>query len=542
MNPLNLLLAFIEGMALIVSPCILPVLPIVLSAGIDGGRKRPYGLILGFVLSFWIFTLLSRKLVLWLGIDTEVIRQVSFYGLLLFGLILLSETLSDKFSAFTQKLANAGQAATNRTAGQKGGLFSGFIVGIFIGLIWSPCVGPIIAAVLVQTIRQTSDLNSALLLAAFSIGVGVPMLLITLGGQKIMSKLDFFRAHTGLIRKILGIVIIVTVLVTGGSNLFHSSADGAQMPKAKAVSTTSKLLHGLSNPYPAQDFKGISSWVNSKSLTMSQLKGKVALVDFWTYSCINCVRTLPYITSWDRKYRNQGLVIVGVHSPEFDFEKKLENVQMAVKQHHIQYPVALDNNLDTFVNFNNQYWPAHYLIDRNGKVVYTHFGEGEYDVTENNIRALLGVKGPAQANKTEVMGSTDQTPETYLGYVRTDNFKSPQGQQRDKTAAYSFPASMPLHAWALNGKWKMGSQQITAMERGAALRLHFSAKKVFLVLGPNGEKSVSVSLFLNGKPLRTLTINQHTLYELVSQSNAKEGTLEIKTNEPGLAAYAFTFG
>ena len=554
LNPLDLVLAFIEGFALIISPCILPVLPIILSVGVEGGQKRPYGIILGFITAFWAFTLLSRKLVLLLGIDTEIIRQLSFYFLLLFGLVLLSEFLSEKFSLFAQKLADWGLSLTspagNRPDENKEGFFSGFIVGIFIGLVWSPCVGPIVAAVLVQSIRQTTDFNSALLLGAFSIGVGVPMLLITLGGKKIMAKLNVFKTHTKLVRKILGIIIILTVLLTGGSSLFQFSS--ASVEPSKPVAAAPKLTGALQNPYPAQDFKGISAWINSPPLTISQLKGKVVLVDFWTYSCINCVRTLPHITQWYQKYRSQGLVIVGVHSPEFEFEKKLSNVQMAVKQHHIQYPVALDNKLDTFVNFNNRYWPAHYLIDRSGKVVYTHFGEGHYDVTENNIRALLGVSGKANLKKAEVLGSANQTPETYLGYTRTENFKSPQGQQRNKTVVYAFPAALPLNGWALNGKWQMGGDQVTAMEKGAALKLHFYAKKVFLVLGANGEKPVSAQLYLNGKPLTTfagknvkngqLLIGQHTLYELVNQNQAKGGLLEIKANGPGLSAYAFTFG
>jgi cytochrome c biogenesis protein CcdA/thiol-disulfide isomerase/thioredoxin len=549
MSFLNLLLAFVEGLVLIVSPCILPILPIILSVGLEGGKKRPYGLITGFILSFWIFTLLSRKLVMLLGIDTEILRQASFIFLLLFGLILFSTFLSEKFSTLTQSFADFGQKMTTRS-GQQEGFLSGLLVGVFIGLIWSPCVGPIIAAVLVQTIRQTSDLNSALLLGAFSLGVGLPMLLIMLGGKTVLSKLDFFKTRTVLIRKVLGGVIIATVLLTSGGSLFHLPTEGATL---KPAPTGPKLVHALNRAYPAPDFKGISAWINTKPLTMAQLKGKVVLIDFWTYSCINCVRTLPYITSWDQKYRNQGLVIVGVHSPEFEFEKKLSNVEMAVKEHHIQYPVALDNNLDTFTNFNNQAWPAHYLIDRNGNVVYTHFGEGEYDVTENNIRALLGVNGKAKADKESAERfSFNQTPETYLGYARTENFRSPEGIQQDRATSYTFPGSLPMNSWALNGNWKIGNQQITAQKPEAALRLHFTAKKVYLVLGPTNGKPVTVTLLLNGKPIENqggkdvahsqLVVKEHTLYELVNQDKAKSGLLEIKSNAPGLAAYAFTFG
>ena len=237
-----------------------------------------------------------------------------------------------------------------------------------------------------------------------------------------------------------------------------------------------------------------------KPLTMQSLKGKVVLVDFWTYSCINCVRTLPYITDWDRKYRDQGLVIVGVHSPEFEFEKKLDNVKAAIAQHGIRYPVALDNNLATWVNFNNRYWPAHYLIDRDGKVVYTHFGEGEYDVTENNIRYLLGLKSRGE---TAPGGSARHCPRPNAGNLSR---LCPGGKLRrqgtlscmTRESAYRFPDSLAEDEWALNGKWKVEAEKIVAGEKGAALRLNFKARKVFLVLGTSSGKPVHVSIRLNG--------------------------------------------
>ncbi len=377
------------------------------------------------------------------------------------------------------------------------------------------------------------------------------MLLITLGGKQVMSKLDFFKLHSVLIRKALGIVIIATVLLTAGGDLFHFPASASQ---AKAATPQFiKIRKGLANPYPAPDFTGINAWINTKPLTMSELKNKVVLVDFWTYSCINCVRTLPYITAWDQKYRNQGLVIVGVHSPEFDFEKNVGNVQAAVQKQNIHYPVALDNRLDTFTAFNNQYWPAHYLIDRSGRVVYTHFGEGEYDVTESNIRTLLGVQGKTTARHSESgLSSVNQTPETYLGFERATAFQSLQPAQHNKPVAYTIPNSLPMDSWALGDWWTVGRQQVTAQKAGASLKLRFTAKKVFLVLGSETGKAIPIQLTLNGKPLTgnagkdvknsQLTVQQHTLYELVNQGNAKSGVLEIKTTKPGLEAYAFTFG
>ena len=265
------------------------------------------------------------------------------------------------------------------------------------------------------------------------------------------------------------------------------------------------------------------------------------------------MRTLPYITDWESKYRDQGLVIVGVHSPEFEFEKKPDNVKAAIAQHGIRYPVALDNKLSTWVNFQNRYWPAHYLIDRTGKVVYTHFGEGDYDVTENNIRYLLGLQGQGTAVQAEAPSYTfDQTPETYLGYGRAEHFGGKQQVAHDAQSAYRFPDFLSEHQWALDGKWKVESEKIVAGEKGAALRLNFKSRRVFLVLGSAGGRPVNVSLKLNGEavsgnagkdaPSGMLSVGRNTLYELIDQKTPKNSLLEIRSDEPGLEAYAFTFG
>ncbi len=560
-DPLNLLLAFGEGLALIASPCILPILPIVLSVGLDGGKWRPYGVILGFITAFCAFTLLSRSLVNALGLDPLLVRNVSFGLLLLLGVVMLSTRLTDHFSNWTQSLSNVGNKLTQGNGQKKQGFWSGLLVGLFIGLIWSPCVGPIIAVVLVQTIRQTSNIASLLTLAAFSVGVAVPMLLITLGGKKIMSQLNFFKTRSTMIRKGLGAVIIATVVLTIGGDLLHltsptpTTATGGD--SAASAAAIPGLQSGLANPYPAPNFAGISAWLNTpggKPLTMASLKGKVVLVDFWTYSCINCIRTLPYITTWDQRYKAQGLVIVGVHSPEFEFEKDLGNVKSAVGKYHIQYPVALDNKLDTFTAFSNQYWPAHYLIDRSGKVVYTHFGEGEYDRTEQNIRTLLGVKGTGAAIHGESFASSpNQTPETYLGYARSESFASPEAVARNVASKYSLPANLPTSAWALNGKWAIGGEKIMSRDPHAALRLHFNAKKVFLVLGSESGKPLDLGIALNGQPVSAkekgkdvvngkLHLTGYRLYELINQPQAKSGLLELRNAPVGLTAYAFTFG
>lgn len=545
MNPIEIGLSFIEGLALIASPCILPVLPLVLGASVDGGKKRPFGIIVGFVLAFTAFAMLSRKLVATLGIDLELIKWGSLIFLALFGLVLLSERLSAIFSSATQRFANTGSTLT---ANAKDGFFSGILIGMLIGLIWTPCAGPILAAVLVQIIRQESDIQALLLVGAFATGAGIPMLVISLTGRKIMSKLGFLTHHAEAVRKTFGVVILLAV------GFIASGVDAQSLFTKKEtapIASVNGLQDALPNPYPAPEFAGVEAWLNSNPLTMASLKGKVVLIDFWTYSCINCVRTLPYITKWDRTYRDKGLVIIGVHAPEFEFEKDIGNVKNALSAHNIEYPVAIDNKLDTWTAFKNRYWPAHYLIDKEGKVVYTHFGEGNYAETENNIRHLLGLDAKADAGSETPVISKGQTPETYLGTDRAANFSSPQKLELGD-ATFSPPKFLPTDHWALSGKWQVEGERIVAQQAGAKLQLNFTAGKVFLVLGTQTGKSITAKLILNGEPLAAsagkdspdgvLTVKNHTLYELVNQQSAKNGLLEINASDAGLEAYAFTFG
>lgn len=528
---LNIVLAFLEGFALIISPCILPVLPIILAGSLTGSKKRPFGIIVGFILVFALFTYFSRWLVQLLGIDLNLVRHVAFVILLLLGFIMLSDYLSEKFALLTQRLANVGSAIDN----QREGFFNGILFGGLVALVWTPCAGPILAAVLVQTVIQQTNILSFFTLLAFGIGAAIPMLIIALFGRAITSRFTFFKAHGELFRKILGLLIIIGVALMALPIPTFSIGTSPQ-----AVTGTN-LQKGLMFPYPAPKIDGIDAWINSPPLKISDLKGKVVLIDFWTYSCINCVRTLPFLKAWYEKYNKDGFVIIGVHSPEFEFEKDLQNVKSAVEQDGIKYPVALDNHYVTWQNFNNAFWPAHYLIDKNGMIVYTHFGEGEYDVTENNIRYLLNINKTTPTTVTQETLSIYQTPETYLGYLRAANFSSPELILKNQPSLYSFPTSLSRNQWALQGDWNIMSDRIIAKQKNAAVKIHFYAKKVFMVMGSENNLPIPITILVNNKQTQ-LTVKLHTIYQIVEFDQAEDGNLQVTTTLPGLEIYTFTFG
>ncbi len=302
---------------------------------------------------------------------------------------------------------------------------------------------------LVQVIQQQTDFAAVAMIVAFALGAGAPMLVIALLGRKAMARAGFLTRHSEAIRKGMGAIILLWVaLLASGIDL---TAPGSKSD----VAFSTGIEQPLAAPYKAPELTGIAGWINSKPLGLAALKGKVVLIDFWTYSCINCVRTLPYLVDWDKKYRDKGLVIIGISAPEFEFEKSRDNVADAAKKRGIDYPIALDNNLATWSAYHNQYWPAHYLIDPKGNVVYTHFGEGDYDVTEHNIRVLLGLKGEAaDTAQMPSMWSSHQTPETYLGYARAERAKA--DLVHDKATDYCFPDMLPADSWSLNGKWQVG--------------------------------------------------------------------------------------
>ena len=534
---INIGLGFVEGIALIASPCILPILPILFAGSLTGSKRRPLGIVLGFILIFSLFTFFSRQLVLATGIDLNVVRHVSYAILILLSIIMISSYLTERFNLATQRLVNVG--ASFKTANNaQGGFVSGVLFGGLIAIIWTPCAGPILAAVIVQTVIQHTTLISFLVLLAFAMGVMLPLLAIILFGRALLNRFSFITQHTEQIRKIMGLIILLSVAYIWISEISGQSLKSVNTESSNAAAN--QLINGLDNPYPAPEIGGISAWVNSTPVTLDSLHGKVVLIDFWTYSCINCLRTLPYLKTWYAKYHDQGFTIIGVHTPEFDFEKDLSNVKNAVAQYGIAYPVALDNQFATWQNFNNKYWPAHYLINKDGKVVYEHFGEGDYDVTENNIRYLLNLPAVKMASENGAALDEAQTPETYLGFERADHFSSPQTVQRNLTAEYSYPINLATNAWALSGKWQIQGKYIVAMAPNASIKLHFQAAKVFAVMG---SENAPIKLIIRTKVGDlSLTVGGSKLYTILENPTQENETIEIISTQSGLRLYTFTFG
>jgi cytochrome c biogenesis protein CcdA/thiol-disulfide isomerase/thioredoxin len=537
--------AFVAGIVTAISPCVLPVLPVVFAGGASGGRRRPYAIVAGLVASFTVFTLAATALLSALGLPEDLLRNIAIGIVLLVGLSLLLPPVA-------RLVERPFQALGRRAPSDAGG---GFLLGASLGLLFTPCAGPVIAAVAALAATSRVSLESVLITLSYALGAGVVLLLFALAGQTGMN-LRPLRAHAPQVRRALGGVIVgVAVLMILGLDLRLATyvpgytrslqrierADASQQELDRLLAGERHVLpeNQLHDFGEAPDFAGIAGWLNSKPLTLASLRGKVVLIDFWTYSCINCLRTLPYVERWADTYRKAGLVVVGVHTPEFAFEHVPANVERAVGSLDVTYPVALDNDYGTWQAWGNQYWPAKYFVDREGHVRYAHFGEGEYEQSETVIRTLLAEK----ALPPPVSGSIDDetptellTPETYLGSARIDRFVGSRIVP-GKEADYTIPNAVPQNSLAYGGRWTVEKERIVA-GNGARLRLAFHATKVFLVLGGNGRAQVTV----DGRPGRTVQVKEDRLYTLVElPGQAADHTLDLAFT-PGTEAYAFTFG
>jgi cytochrome c biogenesis protein CcdA/thiol-disulfide isomerase/thioredoxin len=540
-------LAFVAGLITAVSPCVLPVLPIVLGGGIGENRRRPYAIIAGLATCFLISIVFAAWILDRLGLPQDLLRNISIALLFLLALTLIVPQVGLLIERPLARLSR----------GPSGDLGGGFLLGCALGFVFVPCGGPAIGFVTSSAAAHDFGFKTIAVAVAYTVGASVVLLAIALGGR---SAAAHVRAGVERLRVAFGVVLaacafaLVFHLDTKAQSALpdwtkflqdhsESSAAGTKAYKRAPNVTERRAVvrsgraGSLPDYGPAPNFNGIFEWLNSKPLTIQDLRGKVVLVDFWTYSCVNCLRTLPHVEAWDRLYRKAGLVIVGVHTPEFAFESVPSNVRAAVRRLGVRYPVALDNDYDTWNTYGNQYWPAKYLIDRNGEVRYAHFGEGSYGVTERNIRLLLGERpgAPAASELPDTTPTGLLTPESYLGFERIARYAGSKLHPQ-RPADYSFPAHLGQNELAYSGRLRLQAQRIVAV-RDTRLRLHFHARKVFLVLGGRG----TVRVVVDGRPERTVHVMQDRLYTLVDGPAIRDALLELRFS-PGVEAYAFTFG
>ena len=630
---LLLLFAFIAGLATCVSPCVLPVLPLILSAGVGArSRLRPLAVVLGFIVGFSAVSIALTQIVRAFGLPADLLRWLAIVFIAGFGLSLVFPAIQARLQRLFQPLSATGDRL-GRAGGQ--GLAGGFILGLSLSLVWAPCVGPILASVLALIAVNRVTLEAVEVAFAYALGAGIPMLAIAYGGQR-LSQARRAASRSRAIERAFGAIMLLTALAiasgldrelqlafsntlplgldravnglqarpevqrqlsqfaSGGSaapdgaaaavdsldpgqgsaaaqladeGATTGDATGAE-PKVAADGAEPKAARPEKrDPFPTApaplpnlgrgpDFVGITRWLNAdRALKLGDLRGKVVLVDFWTYTCINCIRTLPYVTAWYEKYKDNGFVVVGVHTPEFEFEKSQKNVEDAIRRFNIHYPVAQDNDYATWNNYHNRYWPAEYLIDANGVVRRVHFGEGEYEATEVAIQQLLAEAGrPVAAHLSDQGDETPraaQTPETYLGLSRMARFASPERAQSGRQA-FTIPAQLPGDSFAFGGTWTLGPEEAVAAENGA-LELTFTANKVFLVLRP-AEEAGRVRVLLDGRPLSVasqgsdvrdgmVTVDSDRLYHLIDLHGQRAThRLRLEFQTPGLAGYAITFG
>jgi cytochrome c biogenesis protein CcdA/thiol-disulfide isomerase/thioredoxin len=588
--------ALLAGAGTALSPCVLPVLPALLSAGGVGGRRRPLGIVLGLSITFTVTIVGVAKVVDGVGLGSDPLRDVAIVVLLAFGVALLLPSVTARIEAPLSRLARLGP----RTTGD--GLRSGLLVGGALGFVYTPCASPILAAVISVSAASGKTIAIAL---AYALGSALVLLALTLGGRRLLDRVR--RAGRGpQLQRALGAIMILTAVailtnldvnfdqfvaqhipdvnltaslecsssVTGrlhqisgrqpkfapanGSSTCGGSAGGVR-PAAKNASQASLLAdaRSLKELGAAPEFTETQDWFNTPGgapLTLSSLHGHVVLVDFWTYTCINCIRTLPYLKAWDATYRGQGLTVVGVETPEFSFERDAGNVANAVKQFGLRYPVVQDNDMGTWNAYGNQYWPADYLIDANGQVRYATFGEGDYAQTETAIRALLAEAGHDVGGKSHATGvivpSQEATPETYLGTARAQGWvDAPKAGTHDYGS--SPPADLALNDFVYSGTWKIAAQPATAVA-DAGIDVEFQARNVYLVLSSAGGRPLPVRVLLDGRPISAVdagadvhggvvTVRGERLYTLVSLPHDARHRLSLRL-APGVTGYAFTFG
>ncbi|KVA00571.1 cytochrome C biogenesis protein [Burkholderia latens] len=622
---LLIVLAYLGGVLTILSPCILPVLPFVFARADQPFIRTGLPLLIGMALTFAVVATLAAVGGGWVAQANQAGRWLAIVLLAVFGLTLLLPRFAEHL---TRPLVAAGNRLTGfaQRDGRAAGPASSLLLGVATGLLWAPCAGPILGLVLTGAALHGANVGTTLLLVAYAAGAATSLGIALAIGGKVFAAMKRSLGAGEWIRRAIGAALLAGVgaialgldtgalaqlstVTTGGLEtklvdrlggrshgapaamaatsdtssgnggaaagaMMAATSDGAPAPggammraadTSPAMRTTAALP--VEGTLPSLD--GAVQWLNSPPLTAAGLRGKVVLVDFWTYSCINCLRTLPYTTAWARKYAPYGLVVIGVHAPEFAFERDIGNVKKAVHDLGIDYPVAIDNGYAIWRAFGNEYWPAHYFVDAQGRIRHHHFGEGEYAQSERAIQSLLAEAGhpealnvplglsgaPAKGALAAADSADVRSPETYVGYARAEDFTSAGGVVRDMAHRYDAPAHPDLNDWGLAGTWQVGAERATLAAPGGSIVYRFHARDLHLVLGPGA----------NGKPVRfrvTLdgaapgaahgadvdaqgygTVTGQRLYQLVRQPGAiADRTFSIEFLDPGVDAYAFTFG
>lgn len=566
--------AVLAGAGTAVSPCVLPVLPALLSASATGGRRRPVGVVAGLALTFTIVIVGFASLVDGVGLGSGIVRTIAIVALALFGVALIVPTLGDRIERPLSRLARFGP----KSAGS--GFWSGLGVGAALGLVYAPCAGPVLAAVISVSASQGTNAQLVSVALAYALGSAAVLLLLALGGHRVMDRIRAAGRGAALQRVLGGVLIATAVLMSFSLDVRFQTAIADNLPrfivnptnaieKSSAVESRLKELRGKSGfdssgpsaKLPvlgkAPELTGTQRWFNTpggRPLTLAGLRGRVVLVDFWTYTCINCIRTLPFLKTLDARYRDKGLTIVGVHTPEFSFEKKAGNVARAIADNGLRYAVVQDNDYGTWNAWHNQFWPAEYLIDAQGNVRRAHFGEGEYRESEAAVRALLAEAGARGLGRARGQGielpARRITPETYLGYERVSRFM-PRPVPHGSHTFPPFRGRLALDDFAYSGAWKILAQPAVAV-RDARIDGSFRARKVFLVMSSAGGEPRKVRVLLDGTPARrgragedvhgaAVTVSRQRLYRLISLPRRETHRLTLEF-EPGVSGFAFTFG
>ncbi|MFC5435536.1 cytochrome c biogenesis protein DipZ [Rhodanobacter umsongensis] len=572
---LVLILAYLGGVLTILSPCILPVLPFVFARSDKPFMRNGLPMLLGMAVTFAGVATLAALGGGWAVHANQYGRIVALVVLAFLGLTLLSTHLAEWL---TRPFVVLGNRLSQRSAGDGDSIWGATGLGVATGLLWAPCAGPILGLLLTGAALNGASVQTTLLLLTYAAGAATSLGLALLVGGKVFAVMKRSLGAGEWVRRALGVLVLCGVaaialgLDTGLlTRVSLASTGGIEQKLINAVrpAPAAAPVRKAGEPLPVEgqmpSLNGATRWLNSAPLTSESLRGKVVLVDFWTYSCINCIRSLPYVRGWAGKYRDHGLVVIGVHAPEFAFEKDPANVARAVKDLGVDYPVALDNDYAIWKGFNNQYWPAHYFIDAQGRIRNHHFGEGDYRESEDVIRLLLTAAGQknlpggyiSDAHRgVEAAASSDSTrsPETYVGYARAQNFAGGR-VAHDDAWDYRAPHALGADQWSLDGRWTVHAENAQSMQPGDGVVYRFRGRDLHLVLGPaSGGKPIRFRVTIDGKPPGADhgmdtdadgngTITAQRLYQLVRQANGSgERLFEIRFLDPGAQAYAFTFG